>query len=101
VSWSPVKSRMRLIGLPIPDIQRENPRCVGRGLLLTRSGSTSFPEPVIEIGKADGLRDQQLRDNSLLLMNTLASGFAPSVRALSRLAFSFPEVLYVSRDSAA
>jgi len=43
---------MRLIGLPIPDIQRENPRCVGRGLLLTRSVSTSFPEPVIEIGQS-------------------------------------------------
>jgi hypothetical protein len=42
----------RLIGLPIPDIQQENPRAVGKGRLLTPSRLMIFPIGAAETAKS-------------------------------------------------
>jgi hypothetical protein len=50
----PLLAGMRLIGLPIPDIQHENPRGVGKGRLLIPSGRLALPTAVAA-GSGSGL----------------------------------------------
>ena len=41
-----------LIGIPVPDIQHENPPGVGKGRLLTQSGNQSSYKAVIEANES-------------------------------------------------
>jgi hypothetical protein len=45
----PVLAACCLIGIPVPDIQHENPRGVGKGGLLTRRSPSPISEAIIDI----------------------------------------------------
>ena len=52
------------MGLPISDVQHENPRGVGKGRLLTRCGLLAFPIPVTQSLKSGLSRPTLLRTGS-------------------------------------